>query len=209
MDITSKQKEVLNAIKDIYIKTGRVPTYEEIRERLGYKTTSSIQVHVSALKRKGYLSKEKGAGLRLSSFFKDVAKKIFNIPLIGEVACGTPNIAVEDIQGYIPYMANKLTGGVQDYFFLRARGNSMDRADIHDSDLLLIKKQNSMPNIGEIAVVLIGNEATVKYFKQTKEGLYYLEPKSSDPIHKPIYLIGQDEIIFCGIVKDIIKSKLK
>ncbi len=209
MDITSKQKEVLNVIKDIYAKTSKIPTYEEVRERLGYKTTSSIQVHVNALKKKGYLSQEKGAGLKLSAFFKDVARKIFSIPLIGEVACGSPNIAVEDIQGYIPYMAGNLTGGTQDYFFLRARGDSMDKAGINDSDLLLIKKQNSMPNIGEKAVVLIGSEATVKYFRRTSEGLYYLDPSSSNPIHKPIYLMGQDEVIFCGIVKDIIKNKLK
>lgn len=207
MNLTSKQKEVLNVIKDIYAKTGKIPTYEEVRGRLGYKTTSSIQVHVNALKKKNYLSQEKGVGLKLSAFFKDVAQKVFSVPLIGEVACGSPDIAVEDIQGYIPYMASNLTGGVQDYFFLRARGDSMDQAGIDDSDLLLVKKQNSMPNLGEITVVLIGSEATVKYFRRTSEGLYYLEPSSSNPVHKPIYLMGQDEVIFCGIVKDVIKKK--
>jgi len=210
MNLTNKQKEVLNAIRDIYSKTGKIPTYDDVRGRLGYKSISSIQVHVNALKKKGYLSPERGTGLKLTAFFKDIAQKIFNIPLIGEVACGSPNLAIEEIQGYVPYNASNLTGGTQDYFFLRARGDSMnDRAGINDGDLLLVKKQASMPNIGEIAVVLIGNEATVKYFRRTNEGVYYLDPSSLSPIYKPIYLMGQDEVIFCGIIKDIIKINKK
>jgi repressor LexA len=206
-ELTNKQKDILNTIIDLFIKNGKIPTYEEVRARLGYKSISSIQVHVNALKKKKYLSSEKGAGLRLTVYSKEVGKKVFSIPLIGEVACGSPDIAVEDIQGYIPYMASNLSGGTSDYFFLKAKGDSMnDQPKINEGDLLLVKRQSSMPNLGEMAVVLIGNEATVKYFRRDNEGVYYLDPSSTNPIHKPIYLIGQDEVLFCGVVKDVLKK---
>lgn len=210
-ELTNKQKDILNTIIDLFIKNGKIPTYEEVRARLGYKSISSIQVHVNALKKKKYLSSEKGAGLRLTVYSSDVGKKVFNIALIGEVACGSPDIAVEDIQGYIPYMASNLSGGTSDYFFLKAKGDSMnDKPKINEGDLLLVRRQSFMPNLGEIAVVLIGNEATVKYFRRNDEGVYYLEPSSTNSIHKPIYLIGQDEVLFCGVVKDILrKDKVK
>jgi len=204
MKLTSKQNEVLNAIKDLFIKKGESPTYNEVKERLGYKSISSLQVHVKALKNKGYLSSEKGEGLKLKSYFKDLAKRILNIPLIGEVACGTPQLADEDIIEFIAY-TGKLNGLPSDYFFLKAKGNSMNNAGIDDGDLLLIKKQNIIPNTNDMAVVLIGNEATVKYLKNI-DGVYYLYPKSKDKEYKPIRLLNIDDVIFCGVVKDIIKN---
>jgi repressor LexA len=209
MELTSKQKEVLIAIKVLYGKKGISPTYEEVRDYLGYKTISSLQAHVKALKKKGYLLLDKKIrGLVLSGTTKDQIRKMFNIAYVGEVACGSPNLAVEDIHGYIPYLADKLSGKADEYIFLEAKGDSMDDAGIIEGDLLLIKRQNSIPNIGEKVVVLIGDEATVKFLR-FKDGVYYLEPKSKNKDHKPIYLTnyGNGDITFCGVVKDIIKKK--
>lgn len=204
MNLTSRQKEVLNAITNLYVKKGRVPTYEEVRKHLGYRSVSSIQVHVNALKRKGYLSKEKGAGLKLQTYSIDVAKNVFSIPLVGQVACGNPQLADEDIIEYVTYR-KKLNGNVKDYFFLRAIGDSMNLAGIDDKDLLLVKRQSSIPDNSDKAVVLIGSEATIKYLKRIN-GAYYLYPKSKSKKHKPIRLLNLEDVYFCGVVKDIIKK---
>lgn len=209
MNLTSKQNEVLTAIKALYGKKGESPTYEEVRNYLGYKTISSLQVHVKALKKKGYLLSGEGIrGLVLSGTMRNQVKKMFSIALVGEVACGSPNLAIEDIHGYIPYPADKLSGKVDDYIFLEAKGDSLDDAGVTEGDLLLVKRQNSIPNTGEMVVVLIGDEATVKFLR-FKDGVYYLEPKSKNKEHKPIYLTsyGNGDITFCGIVKAIIKKK--
>lgn len=82
-------------------------------------------------------------------------KKI-KLPVLGNVACGEPIYANEDLEGYV-YTDEDIGAD----FCLRAQGDSMVNARIFDGDILYIKKQN-MVDDGEIAVVLIEDEATVK-----------------------------------------------
>ena len=82
-------------------------------------------------------------------------KKI-KLPVLGNVACGEPIYANEDLEGYI-YIDEDIGAD----FCLRAQGDSMVNARIFDGDILYIKKQD-MVDDGEIAVVLIEDEATVK-----------------------------------------------
>lgn len=82
-------------------------------------------------------------------------KKI-KLPVLGNVACGEPIYANEDLEGYV-YIDEDIGAD----FCLRAQGDSMVNARIFDGDILYIKKQD-MVDDGEIAVVLIEDEATVK-----------------------------------------------
>lgn len=86
------------------------------------------------------------------------------IPIVGRISCGNGVIAFEEIEGYEPVPKEWISGG--DHFFLRASGDSMVGARIHDGDLVLIRKQDTVEN-GEIAAVLIGDEAVLKkvYFQ--------------------------------------------
>ena len=203
MELTKKQKEVLQAIKLLISQNGHNPTLNELREFLNYKTVSSVQPHVAALKKKGFLTSEPfSRGLRLNKETKGI---MISIPLVGEGSCGSLKLAYQDITAYVPYPGKKLSGEANEYIFLRATGDSMNKAGIDDGDFLLIKRQPN-PEENKVVVALIGNEATVKYFRRRK-GMAYLEPASTNPEHKLIYLFNyQDEdISFCGIVKDIIK----
>lgn len=98
--------------------------------------------------------------LSYDNIFK-IEKKKF--PLLGTVACGEPIFADEDRESYI--MAGT---DVDADFCLKCKGDSMINARINDGDIVFIKKQPTVSN-GEIAVVLIDDEATLKRFYYYKE----------------------------------------
>lgn len=198
MNLTSKQKNVLSVIRNITARKGVSPTLREIQECLGYTRTSSVQRHTEALKKKGFLKSDRyqSRGLTISN---KLSKKA-NIPLVGSIACGKPMLAVENIEAYIPY---EVKGDPKEYFFLRAIGDSMNKAGINNGNLVLIKKQPTA-DPGDKIVALIGDEATIKVLKRGKDCLI-LEPKSSNSEHKPIYIL--DDILIQGIVKKVINNK--
>ncbi|MDQ3098283.1 MAG: transcriptional repressor LexA [bacterium] len=198
--LTSKQKIVLSTINDLTHKKGFPPKLEELRIALNYTQISSVQRHTDALKEKGYIDKSRGLSLPVSS------EKI-QIPLVGNVACGIPLLATENIEAYITYEGSKIRGTAQDYFFLRAVGDSMNRArisgkTIDDGDYVLIKKQTTA-NPGERIVALIGDEATIKKMIPADGGVR-LEPESTNPNNKPIYVF--EDFSIQGVVADVIKS---
>lgn len=101
-------------------------------------------------------------------------------PLLGTVRAGLPMYAEENIEGYIPI---RQSDGA-DYFWLNVRGDSMNAAGINEGDQILVQVQPEVEN-GEIAVVLVnGDEATVKSFRQEGD-LIILAPRSTNPVHQP------------------------
>jgi repressor LexA len=198
--LTSKQKTVLSTITDLAHKKGTPPTLEDIRFTLGLSQLSSVQRHTDALKEKGYLKNIRGISLPEQSL------KV-QIPLVGNVACGVPLLATENIEAYISYDASKIKGASQDYFFLRAVGDSMDKTNvsgktIDDGDYVLIKKQ-SIADPGDRIVALIGDEATIKRMMPV-DGAIRLEPESSNSRNKPIYIF--EDFSVQGVAMDVIKK---
>lgn len=110
------------------------------------------------------------------------------IPLIGSVNCGTPLFAEDNIEAFISTPeADIQTGEV--YFWLRAKGDSMINAGIHDGDLLLIRQQNDVDN-GDIAVVAVnGDDATLKRVKKQKNAII-LQPEN--PTCETMIFVGKD-----------------
>lgn len=198
--LTSKQKQVLSTIIDLTQKLGHEPTLEQVRSALDYTSTSSVQRHTDSLKELGYLSKSRGLSL------PDTDQTV-QIPLVGNVACGAPLLAIENIEAYIPYDSTGLRGNSDDYFFLRAVGDSMDATNVNgktidDGDYVLVKKQD-YPDFGKRIVALIGENATIKRLKRG-DGHIILEPESNNPANKPIYVF--EEISVQGVAEDVIKK---
>ena len=187
MELTNRQKEVLSAINELTSKNGYSPTLREIKEYLKYNSISAVQRHTDALKKKGFLSSEKYQQRNLK--VKKIFQKKHNIPLVGMVTCEKPMLAVENIEAYIPY---EVKGDPKEYFFLRAIGDSMNKAGIDDGDLVLIKKQADA-DLGDKVVALIGDEATIKTLKKGDDCVI-LEPKSNNPMHKPLYIFEDLQI---------------
>lgn len=84
--------------------------------------------------------------------------KMNRIPLIGTIACGTPILAVENIEDEVD-----IPEDIHADFALRCKGDSMIGADIRDGDIVYIRQQDEV-NPGQIAAVLVEEEATLKRF---------------------------------------------
>lgn len=121
------------------------------------------------------------------------------IPLLGQIACGSPIFADQNIESYIPM--NKSFVGVGEYFALNAKGDSMIEVGIDDGDIVIVRIQN-YANEGDIVVALLNDEATLKR--------YYLDRKSKKiilhPENKTMEDIIVDDVEIQGVATKIIKS---
>lgn len=130
----------------------------------------------------------------------DVYELTVGIPLIGNVACGHPLFAEENIETEIP-VSSKLIRKGKNYFILRASGDSMNAAEINDGDLVLIRQEQTAET-GNNVVALIDDEATIKEFSRQGD-IIVLKPKSNNSVHQPIILTSNFRIQ--GIVESVIK----
>lgn len=184
-------------------REGNSPSVRRIMEHLGYKSTRSVSLIIQSLIEKNLLAKRPNGKLRLLEDIQNNDSLTVNIPLVGNVPCGTPLLAVENIETTIS-VTRSLVKSPNKYFILRASGDSMNEAGIKDGDLLLIKQQPTACE-GDRVVALINDEATVKSI-HFGDGAAILMPRSTNKNHKPI--IVRDDFIVQGIVKAVLPSKL-
>ncbi len=173
---------------------GVPPSVREIGAAVGLSSTSSVQGNLNALEKAGYISRD--PLLKRSIRVMGQADNITHVPLLGTVTAGAPILAVEQIEGYIPY-----TGSVsrdKPLFALRVRGESMLWAGILDGDIVIAEKTPVASN-GEIVVAMIEDEATVKRFFKEK-GHFRLQPENDE--YEPIIV---DQVTILGRVKAIIR----
>lgn len=167
---SEKQAKILKFIESEMSRNGRSPTYRDIAEHFGYEAVGTVQDHVRALVKKGYLQKQKGVARGLTPSYRESA---IQVPILGHVPAGRPTEALEDIQGMLT-VPSKWRG---ELFALQVKGDSMIEAGIHEGDYVVIKRQDHAEN-GEIVVALIDGEATVKYLEQ-RAGRYRLLPANA------------------------------
>ena len=124
------------------------------------------------------------------------------IPVLGEVRCGRPMYAEENISGYISYQG---VSGDQ-YFALRAVGDSMNAAGICDGDTVIVRRQDAV-DPGTIAVVCVnGDEATLKRFRQEGDTVF-LSPQSYDPRYQvQVYDLKKTPVHIMGRVMEVRKT---
>ena len=185
-NITPKQKEILEYIKDQILTRGFPPAVREICEAVNLKSTSSVHSHLETLEKNGYIRRDptKPRAIEiLDDNFNLTRREMVNIPIIGRVAAGEPLLAEQNIEDYFPipveYMPNKQT------FMLKVKGESMINVGIFDGDNVLVEKQSTARN-GEMVVALVEDSATVKTFYK-EDGYIRLQPENDtmDPIIVP------------------------
>lgn len=176
-NITPKQKEILEYIKDQILTRGFPPAVREICEAVNLKSTSSVHSHLETLEKNGYIRRDptKPRAIEiLDDNFNLTRREMVNIPIIGRVAAGEPLLAEQNIEDYFPipveYMPNKQT------FMLQVQGESMINAGILSGDYVIVEQTPSAEN-GEQVVALIEDGATVKTFYR-EEGIIRLQPEN-------------------------------
>ena len=181
--ISSKQREILEYIKQELLNKGYPPAVREICEAVHLKSTSSVHSHLETLEKNGYIRRDptKPRAIEIiDDNFNLTRREVVNVPIIGQVAAGQPLLAVENIENYFPipteFMPNAET------FMLKVKGDSMINAGIFNGDKILVQKQSDAQN-GDIVVALVDDSATVKTFYK-EDGHFRLQPENDtmDPI---------------------------
>lgn len=171
-ELTMRQQEVLDVLRDFIEQNGIAPTHAELAERLGVSSTKAAADHLKALAKKGVirLHSEKTRGIQV------LVGEVEELPLIGSVAAGIPIEAVENVERYvtIPEVLRRK----KPTFLLRVRGDSMKDAGILDGDLIAVRKTQTA-DLGQIVVARLEDDVTVKRLGR-KDGKAMLYPENSD-----------------------------
>ena len=189
--ITDKQREILEYIKEMILKKGYPPAVREICEAVHLKSTSSVHSHLESLGKNGYIRRDPTKPRTIEILDDDFAltrRELVNVPVIGTVAAGTPILAEQNIEDYLPIPAEILPN--KEVFMLKVKGNSMIEAGIYNGDKVIVAKQPNAEN-GDKVVALVDDSATVKTFYK-ENGHFRLQPENSsmDPI-----ILDQVEIL--------------
>lgn len=168
---------------------GVPPSIREIGKAVGLKSTSSVHGNLESLEKAGYIQRD--PMLKRSIRILGQAENVTSVPILGTVTAGMPILAVEQIEGYLPF--NGTYTADSSLFALRVRGESMMLAGILDGDIVVVQKSPVARN-GEIVVAMIEDEATVKRFYK-ENGHFRLQPENDS--FEPIIC---NEVIILGKV---------
>ena len=188
-ELSPRQREIFDFIASSVDQHGVVPSYREIGSALGIGSTNAVSDHIKALIRKGYVERVGEPGrprsLRIttevSTTMHDDA--VVGVPILGRIAAGVPLLAHENYEGTLKIDVNMLPPG-GNVFALMVSGDSMIDDGIHDGDHLFVRQKTTARD-GEIAVVMVDGEATVKrLFREGRQ--LRLQPANS--AMEPIYV---------------------
>ena len=216
--ISKRQLQVLAYIAEYSATQGYPPSVREIGEYVGLASPSTVFSHLTSLERKGFIRKGKDSARALIILDKgwevlqandlsagtirtldsledacddrDDTYELVRLPLIGEVAAGTPLYAQQNITD--SYILPKQLVGDRGSFMLTIKGDSMIDAGINDGDYVVVREQPTADN-GDIVVALLGDDATVKTFYREKDCIR-LQPQNStmEPIFsRDVQIIGK------------------
>ena len=192
---------ILGYLADALREHGRPPTLREIGDAFGIASTNGVRYYLDRLELAGRIRRDRftSRGIEVVEPAEEIAPRrgvsaraasaraasgrspaYFEIPLIGNVAAGAPILAEENIEDVIIVDGALVRPGK--HFALRVRGDSMKNAGIFDGDTVIVKHDATIRS-GDIAVVLIGDEATVKRYFPRKDKLLLI-PENDD--YKPI-----------------------
>jgi repressor LexA len=196
--LTARQEQILEYIKDYLQETGFPPTRSEIAQEMGFRSPNAAEEHLRALARKGAIEMISGTsrGIRLP------INEQLGLPIIGQVAAGSPILAEESIADYCDIPADMFSPSAD--YLLTVKGTSMVDVGIYEDDLLAVHKTDRANN-GDIVVARIEDEVTVKRLETTRSK-YKLNLIAENPDFSPIEvdLRNQDfsiEGISVGVIR--------
>lgn len=181
--LTPKQAEIYAFIQQFTKEHGYPPSVREISAAVNLKSPSTVHFHMKKLEAEGYIQKADGKTRAITLPHEAVAEELDpmtdRVPLVGSVAAGSPILAEENVEEYLKFDTDGLSG---EHFALRVRGESMLEAGILPGDLVIIHRQENFRN-GDIVVGLFEDEATVKTYHMD-HGHLWLLPENPD--YEPI-----------------------
>ncbi len=193
--LSARQRRILEVIRDAVVLRGYPPSIREIGDAAGLQSTSSVAYQLKQLEEKGFLRRDpnKPRAVDVRDFNGDDdqikpgprskqkpavdlehedASTATYIPVVGQIAAGSPITAEENIDSYYPLPQDIVGDG--DLFMLQVVGESMKDAGILDGDWVIVRSQPVAEEGEFVAALLDGAEATVKEFHKDATGVWLL-----------------------------------
>ena len=197
--------KLYNEISKFLDKNGYPPTVREMCNIMGVKSSSTIFYYLEKLEAQGKIKKSNNKN-RAIELVKDYVEEdiksnenVNKIPLLGDVAAGTPIMAFENYDEVYEISTNLFNSS--NLFMLTIKGESMINAGIFSGDKVVVKKQSSANN-GDIVVAMINGNATVKrYYKEDSR----IKLKPENDTMEPIY---STEVTILGKVIGLIRQQM-
>ncbi|MCH2541674.1 MAG: transcriptional repressor LexA [Alphaproteobacteria bacterium] len=202
--LTKKQNKLFNFLKDKIKKTNVSPSFEEMKIAMGLKSKSGIQRLIDGLVERGFIEKKNNKKRAINIIEGSIPKKnsqLINLPLLGNIAAGSPIEAIENTNDNIEVPKNLVSENKKNYV-LKVNGNSMLNKGIVDGDKAIIEYCNDADN-GDIVVALINdNEVTLKKLKKEKDKIHLVPENDNYKVQS----FNSDEVKIQGKLKGIIRS---
>lgn len=201
-DLTSIQKDILNFLIEQIKGKGIPPTLADIAKHFGYRNRATVQQHLGAIEKKGFIKKSPKLSRSIELTLDD--KFFVPKPVLGEVAAGNPLIiypdAIDTIE--LPTIARM----PKDSFLLRVKGDSLKDAYIFSGDIVIVNP-NLEPKNGQIVVAVLDDAAVVKRFYKKKNEIELI---SENPEYEPIVIEKKyPSFKLVGIVVGVYRSMEK
>ena len=204
MELTARQREILDFIEQQVRENGLPPTRADIVRHFGFASPNAAQCHLRALARRGAieLRSNQARGIIPLTVRPTHAGGLDFLPLIGRVTAGTPVLAVENHEDEIQLDRSRFRPSPD--FALRVEGDSMINAGILDRDVLLVHRAPEARS-GQIVVARLGDEVTVKRLRRRGRATW-LEPANDR--YDSISVTGADDFAIEGLGVGVIRTRL-
>jgi repressor LexA len=197
--LTDRQQVVLTMVEEFCARQGYPPTVREVAAAFSIQPRAAAD-HLAALKRKGYLHREPGLSRGLALTARAPAP-VVEVPILGRIAAGQPLLAAENVEDTLPLPRSWVRE--DESFLLKVAGESMAPL-ILPGDLVMVRVQQRVAR-GEIAVALVGEDATLKRVYEEAGGLVL---KGDNPDFTPLRFAPEEaqEVTILGKVVGVYRN---
>ena len=194
--LNERASSILEFIQRFSRENGFPPTIREIGEAFGIASTNGVRYYLGLLEKGGHIKRNS----KISRGIFAAAADSTGIPVLGRVAAGQPITAEGCYEGSVE--PGRLFGDEKGLFALKVRGDSMIDAGVMEGDYVIVRHQERA-NSGEMIVALIGDEATVKFYRPRNDRVE-LEP--ANPRYENIVVDRTQDFRIAGVVRGVVRT---
>ena len=199
MNVTPRQREVLQYLARFIEVKGQAPTMAEIQSHFGLKSPSTVHHLLSALEREGLIRRIPNVTRGVEIIGDAATANECEIPLLGVIAAGHP---IEAVLSNETICITRDMLGRGRTFALRVRGDSMIGEGILDGDFIIVESRQTADNGQTVVALVDGSDATVKRFYRERNGIRL---EAANARYKPIFVKPTDRVNIQGAVIGVIR----
>lgn len=203
MQLSDKQRAILDFIRERLDRDGYPPSQLEIAAAFGFKQNVTANYHLRALEAAGAIARTPGMARSIQLIGRRRATRPdqLMLPVLGRVAAGSPIGAAAELDSDQRVALDRTLFSPTPDYLLRVQGDSMREDGILDGDLVAVQRSVDARN-GQIVIARIDDEITIKRLQRTKQRIRLL-PRNPDfaPIEVPADADFAIEGLYCGLVR--------